>query len=119
MKTSLRGFVVYLSWLLLSAGFAQAQETDTEDFIRQAHQYDNMYALGPQTSQQAALRLYEQALTTEPDDQQRLHILYRMAQLNGSAYQLEKGEKPDFHRAIETPAWQVAQALKAGLGMGR
>jgi tetratricopeptide (TPR) repeat protein len=74
-------------------------ETATELIVR-AHQYDNMYTLSPEASQQKALGLYESALKAEPDDQQRLHILFRMAQLNGSAYQLEKGEKPDFRKAI-------------------
>jgi tetratricopeptide (TPR) repeat protein len=49
----------------------------------------------------ASLSLYQSALAAEHDKKQRLHILYRMAQLNGSAYQLEKGEKPNFQEAIE------------------
>ncbi|NIP52252.1 MAG: hypothetical protein GWN76_02295, partial [candidate division Zixibacteria bacterium] len=59
------------------------------------------YTLGPEASQKKALSLYQSALAADPDKKQRLHILYRMAQLNGSAYQLEKGEKPDFQKAIK------------------
>ena len=69
--------------------------------IGKAHQHDNMWASDEDASRRKALEHYSAALLAEPDDAQRLHVLYRMAQLYGSAYQLEKGEKPDFRRAIE------------------
>ena len=47
-------------------------ETATE-LIERAHQYDNMYTLSPEASQQKALGLYESALKAEPDDQRREH----------------------------------------------
>ncbi|MHC4084998.1 MAG: tetratricopeptide repeat protein, partial [Planctomycetota bacterium] len=79
----------------------KAEDPDkVAELIAQAHKHDNMYTLGPEASQQEALNLYQSALAAEPDRKQRLHILYRMAQLNGSAYQLEKGEKPNFQEAI-------------------
>ncbi len=80
-------------------GNAETAKTASE-FIAQAHNHDNMYILGPEASQQKAISLYNSALTTEPDEKQRLHILYRMAQLYGSSYDLSKGEKPNFHKAI-------------------
>ena len=78
----------------------QATTETAAERIERAHKHDNMYTLGPEASQQKALRLYASALEAEPDARQRLHILFRMAQLYGSAYQLEKGEKPDFRKAI-------------------
>lgn len=86
--------------ILVIAGDIQSTKT-TADLIQQAHQYDSMYTLSPKTSQQDALNLYQQALNADPDDQQRLHILYRMAQLYGSSYDLSRGEKPNFLKAIE------------------
>lgn len=71
------------------------------ELITQAHKHDNMYTLGPDANQQKALSFYLSALAAEPDKKQHLHILYRMAQLNGSSYDLSKGEKPDFRKAIE------------------
>lgn len=72
-----------------------------DEFIRQAHGHDNMYTLGAEASQEKALSFYESALAAGADEKQRLHILYRMAQLWGSSYDLTKGEKPNFHKAIE------------------
>lgn len=71
------------------------------EFIKLAHNYDNMYITGPEASQQKAISFYELALKAEPDSKEQLHILCRMAQLYGSSYDRSKGEKPDFHKAIE------------------
>ena len=96
-KTVLKLLVV----LLLATTMVKAESTKTAaEFINQAHKHDNMYASDAESDQQKALRFYESALAEGPDEKQRLHILYRMGQLNGSAYQLEKGEKPDFLKAI-------------------
>ncbi|MHC4212832.1 MAG: tetratricopeptide repeat protein, partial [Planctomycetota bacterium] len=93
--------VLKLFWIFLIATTVEAATTqNVSELIEQAHKHDNMYTLGPEASQQKAVSLYEKALAAEPDEQQRLHILYRMAQLYGSSYQLEKGEKPDFPKAI-------------------
>jgi tetratricopeptide (TPR) repeat protein len=87
--------------LLLATTTLNAEEPDkVAELIEQAHKHDNMYTLGPEASQQKAIALYRLALSAEPDKKQRLHILYRMAQLNGSSYQKEKGEKPNFQEAI-------------------
>lgn len=86
---------------LFSAG-AVANNSDTvAELIEEAHKYDNMWATSQDANQQSALKFYNAALGADPDEDQRLHILYRMAQLYGSAYQLEKGEKPNFRKAIE------------------
>lgn len=101
MKLATKTVLKLLPVLLLAATTLNAEEPDkVAELIRQAHKHDNMYNLGPEASQQRALSFYESALAAEPDKKQRLHILYRMAQLKGSAYQLEKGEKPDFKEAI-------------------
>ncbi|MHC4691572.1 MAG: tetratricopeptide repeat protein [Planctomycetota bacterium] len=102
MKLATKTLLTLLTVSLLAATTLKAEEPDqVAELIRQAHKHDNMYTLGPQASQQKALSLYQSALAAEPDMKQRLHILYRMAQLNGSAYQLEKGENPDFQEAIK------------------
>jgi hypothetical protein len=46
------------------------------------------------------LELYQQALAAEPDRQQRLHVLFRMAQLQSCAYRVENGETPNYPQAI-------------------
>lgn len=93
------GLMLLLSSLLL--GEANELDLTPERLIERAHQYDNMWASNQDADQKKALECYGAALQAGPDDRQRLHILYRMAQLHGSAYQLEKGERPNFHKAIE------------------
>lgn len=101
MKLATNTLLKLFTFVLLAAATLKAEEPDkVAELIGQAHKHDNMYTLGPEASQQRALSFYESALAAEPDRKQRLHILYRMAQLNGSAYQLEKGEKPNFQEAI-------------------
>lgn len=101
MKLVSNTILKLLPVLLLATAVLKAENPDTvTELIEQAHKHDNMYTLGPEASQQKAIGFYRIALAGEPDDEQRLHILYRMAQLNGSAYQREKGEKPNFHEAI-------------------
>ena len=85
---------------LLSGISAADDGSAAADMIAEAHKFDNMYTLGPETSQLKAIEYYSSALESEPDDKQRLHALHRMAQLYGSAYRLDKGEKPDFTKAI-------------------
>ena len=85
---------------LLSGVCAANDGNAAADLIAEAHKFDNMYTLGPEASQQKAIEYYSSALESEPDDEQRLHALHRMAQLYGSAYRLDKGEKPDFNKAI-------------------
>lgn len=102
MKSVSKTLLKLLPVLLLATATLKAEDPDkVAEFIAQAHKHDNMYTLGPEAGQQEALSLYQSALSAEPDRKQRLHILYRMAQLNGSAYQLEKGEKPNFQEAIK------------------
>jgi tetratricopeptide (TPR) repeat protein len=102
MKLVSNTLLKLLPVLLLATATLKAEDQDkVAELIRQAHKHDNMYTLGRDASQQKALSFYQSALSAEPDKKQRLHILYRMAQLNGSAYQLEKGEKPNFPEAIK------------------
>jgi tetratricopeptide (TPR) repeat protein len=97
------GLAVGLLLLLhsLSLGAAPEAGLTAGQLIEQAHRHDNMWASDQDADQKKALEYYEAALAAQPDEQQKLHILYRMAQLYGSAYQLEKGERPDFRKAIE------------------
>lgn len=106
MKTTDNIVRKLLEQLLLGAvifsASAVANNSDTvAELIEEAHKYDNMWATSQDANQQSALQFYNAALGAGPDEDQRLHILYRMAQLYGSAYQLEKDEKPDFRKAIE------------------
>ncbi|MHC4155339.1 MAG: hypothetical protein ACYST6_10525 [Planctomycetota bacterium] len=98
MKPCAGVFVLFTGILAVSPG---AQGQTASELIEHAHKYDNMYVSSSDASQQKALESYQAALRAGPDDEQRLHILYRMAQLHGAAYQLEKGEKPDFRKAIQ------------------
>lgn len=88
---------VVLKLLVILAIAATAK---ADDLVSQAWKYDSAYTPGPQTSQQKALELYQSALTTKLSKEQRLEVLFRMAQLNGCAYRASKGEKPDYQKAI-------------------
>jgi tetratricopeptide (TPR) repeat protein len=106
MKTADNIVRKLLEQLLLGAvifsASAVANNSDTvAELIEEAHKYDNMWATSQDANRQSALKFYNAALGADPDEDQRLHIIYRMAQLYGSAYQLEKDEKPDFRKAIE------------------
>jgi len=70
------------------------------ELIEQAHKHDAAYTLGASVNRPKALSLYQSALTAEPDQKRRLHVLYRMAQLYGTTYRKDKGETSDYHRAI-------------------
>ncbi|MHC4364778.1 MAG: FecR domain-containing protein, partial [Planctomycetota bacterium] len=60
------------------------QETDgvitAAELLEQAHKHDAAYALGAGVNRPKALSLYQSALAAGPDQKQRLHVLYRMAQ---------------------------------------
>lgn len=104
MKSKILIFLVAVFLAILTAVVQSVEDDNTktaDELIKQAHAHDNMYTLGPSASQQKALSFYNSALAAEPDEKQRLHILYRMAQLYGSSYDLSKGEKPNFRKAIE------------------
>ncbi|MHC4705179.1 MAG: hypothetical protein ACYTFQ_31905 [Planctomycetota bacterium] len=98
MKPCAGVFVLFTGILAVSPG---AQGQTASELIEHAHKYDNMYVSSSDASQQKALEFYQAALRAGPDDKQQLHILYRMAQLYGSAYEVQKGEKPDFRKAIQ------------------
>jgi tetratricopeptide (TPR) repeat protein len=89
--------------LLLAAPavIAEDEGPTAAELIEQAHQYDGRYNATEQANQQKAISLYAEALEAKPDSSQRLHILYRMAQLNGCIYNRQKGERPDYRKAIE------------------
>lgn len=87
--------------LVVLGPFAHAEGGKTAaELVVAAHKHDNMYTTGPGASQTKALVFYESALAAEPNEKQRLHILYRMGQLYGSSYDLSKGEKPNFDKAV-------------------
>lgn len=94
--------VLALLALALSMAWSPTQvraETATE-LIEQAGQYDATQTLGPGVDRQKALELYEKALAAGPDQQQRLQVLFRMAQLHGCIFDPKKGEKPDLRKAV-------------------
>ncbi len=86
--------------LLTAWSTGEAAAETAAELIEQAKQYDCGYTAGPDASQSKALEVYHQALAAEPNPQQRLQILFRMAQLHSCAYRAEKGEKPDRPKAI-------------------
>lgn len=93
-------FVLCIIFLALNKSSAETVKT-AEELIEQAHKHDGSYITGENVNRQKALSLYQSALGIEPDEKQRLHILYRMAQLYGVTYRKDKGEKPDYLRAME------------------
>ena len=92
--------LVLLAAFLTSAYAADEITPDASKLIKEARNYDGLYAAVSQADQQKALAIYQEALTKNPDSEQKLHILYRMAQLNGSIYNPQNGENPDYHKAI-------------------
>jgi tetratricopeptide (TPR) repeat protein len=99
----LNGYVLLALVFVLPTAWALSETSprNAAELIARAHGHDNMYTLGPEASQERAVQLYELALQADPNERERLHILFRMAQLYGSAYQVEKGEKPNFRKAID------------------
>ncbi len=91
-----------LSLLLLLAAWplGRVHAQTAAELLEQARQHDAAYVRGDAVDRQKALALYEQALAAQPDPQQRLQTLFRMAQLEGCIYDRSKGEKPDFRKAI-------------------
>jgi hypothetical protein len=86
-------------WFVAWPGATLRAETAAE-LIERARQYDCGYTAGPDASQTKAREIYQQALAADPDPQQHLHILFRLAQLHSSAYLARNGEKPDYPQAI-------------------
>jgi len=100
MKSASDIVLKLLVTLLIAATAEAGSIGKVDDLISQARKYDSKYTLGPQTSQQKALELYQSALISGLSKEQRLETLFRMAQLNGCAYKVSKGEKPDYQKAI-------------------
>ncbi len=100
--TLIRRTLLPLIALLLSASWPGrvARAETAAELIERARQYDSGYTIGPEASRQKAIELYGQALAAGPDNQQRLETLFRMAQLHGCIFDRQKGERPDFRRAI-------------------
>ena len=71
-----------------------------DELIEQAHRYDRAYNAGPEADRQQAIQHYQAALGADPTREERLHALFRLAQLHGVCYQAAKGEKPDYRKAI-------------------
>ncbi|GEM_PF-1618498 len=86
--------------LVLAITPAQAGAQSATELIEQAGQHDATQSLGPGVDRQKALELYEKALAAGPDQQQRLQVLFRMAQLHGCIFDRKKGETPDLRKAI-------------------
>ena len=95
-------FLVICLILLGSCGvFAKSDLSEAEEYIAQARQFDGLYNIGEDVSQQKALECYRNALDSNPDDQQKLQILNRMAELNSCCFNSSIGEGPDYSKAIE------------------
>lgn len=91
-----------------------------EDIIAKAHEYDINYAPKESVDRNKAIAGYEKAMAAGADYSQRLHVLFRLAQLHGTSYDKTIGEKPDYPTAIryckmiveEYPQWEPL-AVKA------
>ncbi len=79
------------------------------ELVEQAHHYDRAYNAGPEADRQQAIRYYRAALGANPTREERLHALFRLAQLHGACYQATKGEKPDYCKAISLYEQIVAE----------
>ncbi|UCG49336.1 MAG: hypothetical protein JSU94_06035 [Phycisphaerales bacterium] len=88
--------------LFAATGTAAASESESTaaELIEQARLYDGMYCPREKASQQTAIGLYSKVLDATPNDRQRLHALFRMAQLHGCIFDRQKGERPDYRKAI-------------------
>ncbi len=80
------------------AGALRAQTA--AELIEQARQCDPTYVIGPGANRSKAMELYEKALTAGIEGQPRLDTLFRMGQLYGSILDRQKGESPNYHKAI-------------------
>jgi hypothetical protein len=100
MKFLRHGSAVLLGTWLVAWPVSVLHAETAAELIEQARRYDCGYSSGPDASQTKAREIYEKALTADPDPAQRLHILFRLAQLHSSAYLARNGEKPDYPRAV-------------------
>lgn len=101
MKVLAGNISTILLLLTLAAWPTSEARADTAaELIEQARQYDCGYSAGPDASQARALETYRRALAAQPQPPQRLHILFRMAQLHSCAYRIEKGETPNYPEAL-------------------
>lgn len=86
-----------------------ATTTRAGKLIEQAHRYDRAHNAGPEADRQQAIQHYRTALDADPTREERLHALFRLAQLHGVCYQAAKGEKPDYPKAISLYEQIVAE----------
>lgn len=104
MRSANNAILRFLIILLATATAAEASPADAktaDELIKEAQKYDYLYNLGPDASREKALGYYKKALDAKPLESERLHVLFRMAQLHGCVFRAEKGEEPDFRKAIE------------------
>jgi tetratricopeptide (TPR) repeat protein len=94
-----------MAWILLAWSLPAVSGSDRAgDLIQEAHQHDGMYNLGPQVNPDSAISLYHRALQFDPNDQQKLHILHRSAEL------YVYSDHPDKHtKAIELNQQIIAE----------
>jgi len=73
---------------------------DAETLIGEARSFDGMYCGSSREDREKAIAMYESAIGTQPGRTQTLEILFRLAQLHGTNYQISKGEKPRYGQAM-------------------
>jgi len=69
--------------------------------LEEAHAHDGNYGEAQDVDRDKALALYEGVLRADPTREQRLHSLWRMAQLCSANFLREKGEGPRYDKAVE------------------
>lgn len=103
LGASIQPWIWLASLLLLSPTLCHAESDvamDAAALIGEAHKVDSMYCNSEQEDREKAIATYEAALKAQPDKAQTLEILYRMAQLHQTNYQIPKGEKPHYDQAM-------------------
>lgn len=113
MKAGIRLIVVLVTCAQGVVALGQQEGTvavvRARELIEQAHRYDRAYNAGPEADRRQAIRYYLAALDADPTREERLHALFRLAQLHGVCYQAAKGEKPDYRKAISLYEQIVAE----------
>lgn len=74
---------------------------DAAQLIGEARRFDGIYCGLQQEDREKAIAAYEAALRANPDHTQTLEVLFRLAQLHGTNYQIPKGEKPRYGQAMQ------------------
>lgn len=102
MNANLHKLIGLLAAVLLASSLTTGAGTKRpNEPVRQARKHHDTYTRNAGPDRQEALHLYQLALETEPNHDQRFHILYAMARLVSTPPKGQEVTQADLQKAIE------------------